>query len=82
MITYPWEEWFDKSRFGQQQELKAGEHYAVQHYVMASMLRNTATKKGLRVSVHILSDGLIFTVRKPVFPRGTKKTTSKPTKGK
>jgi hypothetical protein len=62
MIRYPWKEWFAPKRYKRPQSLVRGEDYFVQHYIMANMIRNKAVIEGVRVSIGIGTNGLVFTV--------------------
>lgn len=62
MVRYPWKDWLAPKRYTRPQSLVRGEDYFVQHYIMANMLRNRATKDGLKVSISIGLGGLTFTI--------------------
>lgn len=55
---YPWKRWFRHKTFS----LRRGEHYDGRTYIMAQMVRNAATRHGLRVRVVISDDEDTLTV--------------------
>lgn len=54
---YPWNRWFMRGRFC----LRRGIDYEHHTHTMAQMIRNVASKRGLRVSIRIAPDGQSLT---------------------
>ena len=55
---YPWEEWFNKPHT----VLRRGVHYHVSQSIMHQMIRNNASKRGIRVRLIDTDDEIIINV--------------------